>query len=137
MPDVEPMRDRTTQRRSSTGIRWITTLAVAGLVPAFFLSGLLALSIDEYQNYSASSTEYGDTAALHADEALFEIRVGSFLLGVVWLFVMGIAAAIAAGTKLPVLRTVLIVGGGGLAVFVGLLLFLGLTIGTTPLGGLT
>lgn len=136
MPNVEPMPDRTTQRRSSTGISWITILAVAGLVPAFILSGLLALSIDEYQSYSASIAEHDDTAALNADEALFGIRVSSFLLAVVWLFATGIAAAIAAGTKVPVLRTVVIVGGG-LAVFVGLVLFLGLTIGTTPLGELT
>ncbi|MCD2444152.1 hypothetical protein LQ757_17850 [Agromyces sp. SYSU K20354] len=136
MPDVKPLPDRTNQRRSSTGIRWIIILAVAGLVPAFFLSVLLALSIDEYQSYSAAAAEYGDTAALHADEALFGIQIGSFLLAVVWLLVTGIAAAIAARTTLPVVRTVLFVGGG-LALGVGLVLSLGLTIGTIPLGELT
>ena len=104
-------------------------------MPAFFLSALLALSIDEYRSYSASIAEHGDTAAGNADEAMFGIQVCSFLLAILWLFVAGIAATIAASTGRPVLRTVVFVGGG-FALFVGLMLFLGLTIGTVPTGQL-
>lgn len=66
---------------------------------------------------------------MNADEAEFGILLCLFLLAILWLFVTGIAAAIAAGTRLPILRTVVVVGGG-LALFVGVVLFLGLTIGT-------
>lgn len=125
---IDPRLDRTIQRGPSTSVGWVI-LVVAGLVPAFILSGLLALSIDEYQSYSASIAEYGDTAALNADEAKFGIQICSFLLAILWLFVTGIAAVIAARTRLPVLRTVVFVGGG-LALLVGLVLLLGLTIGT-------
>ena len=134
MTGIDPRLGPTTQRRSSVGIVW-GSLAIAGLVPAFILSGLLALNIDEYQNYSASVAEYGDTAASNADEAKFGIQICSFLLTILWLLITGIAAAIAAKRHLPVLRTALFVGGG-LALFVGLMLFLGLTIGTVPIGQL-
>lgn len=129
MTEIDPRLARTTRRVPSIGVRWIVILVVAGLASAFYLSMMLALSIDEYQRYSASIAEYGDIALMNADEAEFGIQLCLFLLAILWLFVTGIAAAIAAGTRLPILRTVVIVGGG-LALFVGVALFLGLTIGT-------
>lgn len=104
-------------------------MVVAGLVPAFYLTMLLALNIDEYQSYSASIAEYGDTAASNADEAALGIQIFSFLLAILWLIVTGIAAAMAAASRRPAIRTTVFVGGG-FALAVGLLLFLGLTVGT-------
>ncbi|RZU66985.1 hypothetical protein EV379_3360 [Microterricola gilva] len=127
MTEIDPRLDRTTRRKSSAG-GWII-LVVAGLVPAFYLTMLLALNIDEYQSYRAAIAEYGDTAASNADEAALGIQLCSLLLAILWLFVTGIAAAMAAATRLPVIRTTVFIGGG-LALFVGLMLFLGLTFGT-------
>jgi hypothetical protein len=127
--EIDPRLARTTRRGPSIGFAWIVILVVAGLASAFYLSILLALSIDEHQRYSASIAEYGDTASMNAGEAEFGIQLCIFLLAILWLFVTGIAAAIAAGTRLSILRTVVAVGGG-LALFVGVVVFLGLTIGT-------
>ena len=127
--ETDPTHARATQLGPKTGVAGIIILGVAGLALAFYPSILLALSIDEYQRYSASIVEYGDIASLNAGEAEFGIYLFGFLLAILWLFVTGIAAAIAAGARLPVLRTALTVGAG-LAVFVGVMLFLGLTIWT-------
>lgn len=126
--EINPRFDGAFQRRSSTRAVWVA-LAIAGLLPAFILTSLLALSIDEYQSYGASIAEFGGAAAANADEAAFGIQLSSVLIAFLWLFITGSAAVIAASTRLPVLRTVATVGGG-LALFVGLMLFLGLTIGT-------
>ena len=124
---MDPRRASTARRRPSIGVAWIIIVVVAGLVSAFYVSILLALSIDEYQRYSASIAEYGTIASLNAGEAQFGIYLSAFVLALLWVLVTGIAAAIAAGTRLPILRTVVVVGGV-LVLFVGIVLVLGLTI---------
>jgi hypothetical protein len=127
--ETDPILASAIRREPSIGVAGIIILSVAGLALTFYLSILLALSIDEYQRYSASIAEYGDIAALNAGEAEFGIYLCGFLLVILWLLVTGIAAAIAAGARLPILRTAVVVGAG-LAVFVGVVLVLGLTVWT-------
>lgn len=136
MPIVTTRPGRSHPSGSASGIRSIAFVAVAGIVAAFIPTGLLALNIDEYRRYSAATQEHGALAAAHADEALFGLGVSAVLLTVVWLLVIGIAATIAAGSRLPVIRTVGVVGGG-LLLLIGAALCLGVTVGTVPIGQLT
>lgn len=110
------MSDRMSQPRSTAGNSSIIVLTLFAIVAAFFLTGLLALSLDAYWGYLAAIPEHGDQAAANANEELFGVGLTSFLLALLWLLVTGVAAAIAAGTELPVLRTVIVVAGGLLLV---------------------
>lgn len=118
-PLTRAKSDRMVYARSMAGIGSIIVLALFAIVAAFFLTGLLALSLDGYWGYLAAIPEHGDQAAMNADEELFGVGVASFLLACLWLLVTWMAAAIAAGTELSVPRTA-IVAGGGLLLVVGL-----------------
>lgn len=128
MTVVEPQLEQTTHRYSPIALSGIVILAAVGLAPLFYFSMLLALSIDEYQRYTASIPEHGERAAAGADEALFGIGVSLVLMGAVWLLVTGIAGLVAAAARVPVGRTVLF-GGGALLVAAALFLLFGLTYG--------
>lgn len=94
------------QKSSTWGTGWLLVLAFVSIFATFFLSALLALSLDEYWGYIAAFQENGERqAAMNADEELFGVGFASFLLVVLWLAVTGTAFAIAIGTGLPVLRT--------------------------------
>lgn len=103
--------------------------SVLALLPLFFVTMLLALSIHEYQSYTAAIPEYGGTAALNAEEERGNIVMGSFALVLLWFFLTGLAAAYAAITGARVLRTT-VWAGGGMAVAIGVMLLFGLTAGT-------
>ncbi|GAA4375416.1 hypothetical protein [Agromyces bauzanensis] len=70
------MRRRGSNRNLVTSV----VAAVLALLPLFFVTGLLALSIDEYQSYTASIAEYGDAAAMKAEEERGNIVMASFVL---------------------------------------------------------
>ena len=94
------------QQSSTSGTGWLIVLAFVSIFAAFYLSGLLALSMDEHWGYVVAYQENGDRqAAMNADEELFGVGFASFLLVVLWLAVTGTAFAVAVGTGLPVLRT--------------------------------
>lgn len=107
----------------------IAVAAVLALLPLFFVTMLLALSIHEYQSYTAAIHEHGGAAAKNAEEERGNIVMTSFGLVVLWVFLTGIAVTYAATTGGPVLRTAVRVGGG-LALAVGVMLLFGLTFGT-------
>lgn len=117
------------RRGSNRNLVSIVMAAVLALLPLFFVTMLLASSIDEYQSYTASIAEYGDTAAMNAEEERGNIVMTSFALALLWFFLTGLAVIYAAITKGRVLRTAVWVGGG-LAVAVGVMLVFGLTVGT-------
>ncbi|WP_448006712.1 hypothetical protein [Agromyces bauzanensis] len=118
------MRRRGSNRNLVTSV----VVAVLAVLPLFFVTGLLALSIDEYQSYTASIAEYGDTAAMNAEEERGNIVMASFVLVVLWFFLTGLAVTYAAITMGRVFRTAVWVGGG-LAVAVGVMLLVWLTAG--------
>ncbi|MFF2389144.1 hypothetical protein [Agromyces sp. NPDC058104] len=124
---------RTWQSRPATGITSFIVLALFAMVAACIPTGLLAVSLDAYWGYVAATPEHGDQATANADQELFGVGLSSFLLVLFWLLMTGFAASIAAATGAPVLRTSVIVGVG-LALFMGIMLFLWLTIGTVPVG---
>ena len=123
-PSGADMRRGTTRSLVS-----IVVAAVLALLPLFFVTMLLALSLDEYQSYTASIAAYGDTAAMNAEEERGNIVMASIVLTVLWVFLTGLAVTYAAITKWRVLRTAVWVGGG-LALAVSVMLLLGLTVGT-------
>ncbi|MGH3703200.1 MAG: hypothetical protein ACRDT9_01095 [Agromyces sp.] len=114
------------RRRSIGGLVSILVLLILALVPALYIALLLSLSIDGYQTYTAASIQPGDNASLNAGEERLGIVVASFAFVLMWFIVTGIAAAIAAATGWPVVRTVVYVGGG-LALVVGVLVVAWLT----------
>jgi hypothetical protein len=118
------------RRRATGGLVSILALVILALVPAFYIAVLLSLSIDGYRSYTDASIQPGDNAALNAGEERLGIVLASFALVLMWLIVTGIAAAIAAATGWPVVRTVVYVGGG-LALAVGAVVVAGLTVGTS------
>lgn len=103
--------------------------AALALLPLFFVTGLLAQSIVEYQSYTASIAEFGDTAAMNAEEERGNIVMASLVLAGLWFFLTGLAVAYSAMTKGRVLQTAVRVGGG-VAVVVGVMLLVWLTVGT-------
>lgn len=118
------------RHRSTGGLVSILSLAILALLPAFYVALLLLLSIDGYRSYTDASVQPGDNAALNAGEERLGIVIASIAFVLLWFLVTGIAAAIAAATGWPVVRTVVYVGGG-LALAVGAVVVAGLTVGTS------
>ncbi|MRG60680.1 hypothetical protein GE115_12490 [Agromyces sp. CFH 90414] len=126
------LRTNGTEMRRSRWARNLVAIvmgAVLAVLPLFFVTMLLALSIHEYQSYTAATSEYGGTAALNAKEERGNIIMGSLALVVLWFFLTGLAAAYAAVIEGRVLRTA-IWAGGVMAVAIGAMLLFGLTVGT-------
>ncbi|RXZ50381.1 hypothetical protein ESP57_00725 [Agromyces fucosus] len=129
--DTDTNRDTAIQHKRSTGgLVSIISLSVLALVPTMYVALLLSLSIHGYQTYTGATMEPGDNAAMNASEEYLGIVIASVAFVILWLLVTGIAAAIAASTGWPVVRTVLFVGGA-LVLAGGVLVVAGLTIGAS------
>jgi len=117
------------QKSSTSGTGWLIVLAFVSILATFYLSGLLALSLDEHWGYVAAYQEIGDRqAAMNADEELSGVGFASFLLVVLWLAVTGTAFAVAVGTGLKVLRTTA-TSSVGFVVIAGVFLYAWLLFG--------
>ncbi|MGX5695101.1 hypothetical protein ACWKWP_02780 [Agromyces soli] len=87
-----------------------TVLLVSSQVP------LLRGQLDEYVQYRENVPEFGDTARLHAEEAAFIIRFVAVVVVLISSAGAGFITGIAALTRLPVVRTLLVASGGLLLV---------------------